>query len=97
MISRNDEKHGWRTPDEIAPPDAAEVERLLSSWLGGRRVLSVELLPGGLMNRNCRLAIESDPAPVVLRIYDRDAACAKEIAILNPVRGAVPVPLSALT
>ncbi len=91
--SRNDEKEGWRAPHDIAPPGVAEVERLLAPWLGGRHVLSIDALAGGLVNRNCRLEIESAPAPVVLRIYDRDpAACAKELAILSLVRERVPVP-----
>jgi aminoglycoside phosphotransferase (APT) family kinase protein len=92
-LSRHKEKHGWRRPNDIAPPDVADVERLLSPWLVGRRVTSVDVLPGGLMNRNCRVEIESAAAPGVLRIYDHDAAaCAKELAIFNLVCEAVPVP-----
>ncbi len=90
---RGDEKYGWRTPHDIPAPDISEVQRLLAPWLVGRRVIAVEALSGGLMNRNCRIAIESEPAPVVLRIYDRDPdACAKELAIFNLAGERVPVP-----
>jgi aminoglycoside phosphotransferase (APT) family kinase protein len=93
LLSQRDEKDTWRRPNDIAPPDLAEVQRRLSGWLDGRRVLTVQALQGGLMNRNCLLEIESTPAPVVLRMYDRAAAaCAKELAIFNLVREAVQVP-----
>ena len=66
---------------------------MLSPWLKGRRVLGVELLSGGLMNRNCRLHLDDAGEPIVLRLYDRDPeTCTREVAILNLVRRDVPVP-----
>jgi aminoglycoside phosphotransferase (APT) family kinase protein len=61
--------------------------------LDNRRVLDVRLIPGGLMNRNCRVRLDGVPESVVLRLYDRDGdACGKEIAILQRLRRDVPVP-----
>jgi aminoglycoside phosphotransferase (APT) family kinase protein len=78
---------------------------MLSSWLDGRRVREVQLLPGGLMNRNCRVRLDAapheprerseatEPREVVLRLYDREGeACAKEVAVLERLRRTVPVP-----
>jgi aminoglycoside phosphotransferase (APT) family kinase protein len=66
---------------------------MLARWLDGRQVRAVQLLAGGLMNRNCRVRIDSPPESVVLRLYDRDpGACAKEVALLELLRRTLPVP-----
>jgi aminoglycoside phosphotransferase (APT) family kinase protein len=89
----SDEKSGWRVPNDVRVPSVSDVQRMLSPWLGSRRVLGVELLPGGLANRNCRVRLGGSLAAVVLRLYGRDgAACAKEVALLELVRRDVPVP-----
>ena len=88
-----DEKSGWRSANTIAAPSAIEVETMLSAWLNGRRVRDVRLLAGGLMNRNCQVHIDGAARAVVLRLYDRDsAACAREVAVLERLRGDMPVP-----
>src|SRR5262245_62012074 len=87
------EKSGWETASTLPAPTVHDVQRMMSPWLQGRRVLDVQLMSGGLMNRNCRVTLDRAPATVVLRMYDRDAAMgAKEIAILERVRGTIPVP-----
>ena len=93
VSKRGDEKSGWRKASDIATPSASDVEAMLSPWLNGRRVRAVQLLAGGLMNRNCRVCIDDPTSSVVLRLYDHDgAACAKEVAVLELVRREVPVP-----
>jgi fructokinase len=87
-----DEKLGWRTAGDVPPPSLDEAARLIAPWLDGRRLLGIELMPGGLMNRNCRLRIDGSP-DVVLRLHDRDpSSAAKEHAILDRLRGSIPVP-----
>lgn len=88
-----DEKANWERPEPPVLPTSAEIERLLALWLAGRRVLGVEVLSGGLMNRNFLLRLSGAPDECVLRVYDRDAnAGAKELALLALVREVVPVP-----
>jgi aminoglycoside phosphotransferase (APT) family kinase protein len=87
-----DEKSGWRRASDIPAPGIEHVHQLLAGWLDGRHVHRVELLSGGLMNRNCRLTL-SDRSDVVLRLYDRDAAsAAKEVSLLTQLRQDVAVP-----
>jgi aminoglycoside phosphotransferase (APT) family kinase protein len=106
--TRGDEKSGWWKTTNVPAPSVEAVQLMLSSWLDGRCVREIQLLPGGLMNRNCR--VRMDPAPcglgepgepgeprethsVVLRLYDRDGeACAREVAVLERLRRTVPVP-----
>src|SRR5881396_1089695 len=91
--NRGDEKSGWRTATDVPAPSLDAVQRMLSPWLNGRRVRDVQLLRGGLMNRNCRVRIVDAPGSVVLRFYDRDGkACAKEVAVLELLRRTQPVP-----
>jgi len=88
-----DEKFGWRHAGDRRAPYVATVHELLEPWLRGRRVTTVELMAGGLMNRNCRVGIHGAPADVVLRLNDRDReAAAKEIAVLRTIGRSVPVP-----
>jgi aminoglycoside phosphotransferase (APT) family kinase protein len=87
-----DEKSGWRRAADIPAPSLEHAHRLLARWLDGRRVHRIELLSGGLMNRNCRLTL-SDASEVVLRLYDRDAAsAAKEVSLLARLCEDLPVP-----
>jgi aminoglycoside phosphotransferase (APT) family kinase protein len=87
-----DEKSGWWKTANLPAPSLEAVQQMLSSWLDGRRVREVQLLPGGLMNRNCRVRIDAAHA-VVLRLYDRDGdACGREVAILERLRHTLPVP-----
>jgi aminoglycoside phosphotransferase (APT) family kinase protein len=87
-----DEKFAWRHPGDIAAPSLDETAELLAPWLRGRRLLALELMTGGLMNRNCLLRLD-DTREVVLRLFDRDpSAAAREHAVLDRVRGHLPVP-----
>lgn len=66
---------------------------MLDPWLAGREVMSADLMPGGLVNRNFLLRLDGRPADCVLRIYDRDpTACAKEVAVLGLIGREIPVP-----
>jgi hypothetical protein len=86
-----DEKSGWCRAGDVQAPTLDDARRWLVDWLQGRDLLGLELLPGGLMNRNCRLTIAESP-DVVLRLYDRDAsAAAKERAILELLADELPV------
>ncbi|HUE82532.1 MAG TPA: phosphotransferase [Pyrinomonadaceae bacterium] len=56
-------------------------------------ILECSKLTGGLANLNFKLRLDSPELTLVLRIYQRDpAACAREIGLLQLLRGAVPVP-----
>ena len=91
--NQDDEKHAWRTAADVVVPSLMAVQQMLSPWLNGRRVRDVQLLTGGFTNRNCRVRIDDAPGPVVLRLYDRDAAaCAKEGAVFELLRRTLPVP-----
>jgi aminoglycoside phosphotransferase (APT) family kinase protein len=89
----SEEKANW---ERVEPPELlsrARVMQLLDPWLAGREVLEVELMSGGLMNRNFHLRLSGRPTDCVLRIYDRDpSACAREVAVLGMIGRDVPVP-----
>ena len=56
-------------------------------------ILECSQLTGGLVNSNFKLRLDSPKLTLVLRIYQRDpAACAREIGLLQLLRGTVPVP-----
>jgi aminoglycoside phosphotransferase (APT) family kinase protein len=88
-----DETVNW---ERSAPPvtlTVDEVEEMLAPWLNGRRVLAVEMMSGGLMNRNFCLHLSGAPEVCVLRVYDRASdACGRERALFHLLRGHVPVP-----
>jgi aminoglycoside phosphotransferase (APT) family kinase protein len=89
----NDEKANWVRSEPPELLSRARVTQLLEPWLAGREVLDVELMSGGLMNRNFHVRLSGRPAECVLRIYDRDpSACAREIAVLGLIGRDVPVP-----
>ncbi len=91
-MSERDEKDRWRHPHDVPPPPIDVVRELLGSWRRDRDVHSVELMPGGLMNRNCRVSVDGS-ADVVLRLYDHDpSAAGKELALLRRLGTALPVP-----
>lgn len=92
MFRGPEEKQGWRRAGDIPPPSLHQVVGLLAPWLGDRAILGVELMDGGLMNRNCRVRVSNSP-DVVLRLYDREgASAATEAAILRLLRDQIPVP-----
>src|SRR4030095_1320641 len=69
------------------------LRHLFAKVFPQRQIVSIEPLPGGLINTNLKIDFKSDHNPVVLRLY-RDGAnvCRKEIAVHNLVHSAVPVP-----
>lgn len=92
-VGGHDEKLGWRTGGDVPAPGIDVVSRRLAPWLNGRAVLDVELMAGGLMNRNCRVRVTGSSPPCVLRLYDRDrSAAAKELAILRLLGRELQVP-----
>src|SRR4051812_2388385 len=89
----NDEKSNWERDEPPELLSIGDVTRLLDPWLAGREVLDVELMPGGLMNRNFLLRLSGRPAECVLRIFDRGpGVCAREVAVLGLIGRDVPVP-----
>ncbi len=75
------------------PLTVARVNILLEPWLATRELEGLELMSGGLRNRNFHLRLHGRPNEAVLRIYDRDPdACLKEVAVLGMIGRDVPVP-----
>lgn len=71
----------------------AAATSLLDPWLAGRSIEGVELMSGGLLNRNYHLRLRGRPSDAVLRFYDRDpSACRREVAVLGLLGRDVPVP-----
>lgn len=64
---------------------------LIRDFLGGRELLSVELLAAGKSNTNYKLTLSDDVA-YVLRLYSRGSA-QRETYVMDLVRDIVPVPL----
>jgi aminoglycoside phosphotransferase (APT) family kinase protein len=87
------DKTAWRV---VSPPPAltaAAVDALLEPWRGGRSIVEVEPLAGGIMNWNYRIRLSGSAERFVLRFYDRmPESCAKEVRVLSMVRDDVPVP-----
>ena len=75
------------------PENCLKETALLAPWRGGRSVLEVEALAGGIMNWNYRVRLAGSAEQFVLRFYDRmPASCAKETRLLELLQGDVPVP-----
>jgi len=71
----------------------AEATSLLDPWLSSRSIESVDLMTGGLRNRNYHLRLRGRPSDAVLRFYDADpSACAREVAVLGLLGRDCPVP-----
>jgi aminoglycoside phosphotransferase (APT) family kinase protein len=87
------EKATWKV---VSPPPHLPLESadaLLTAWRGGRAVVEAKPLAGGIMNWNYRVRLSGSAEWFVLRFYDRTpASCAKEVRVLELVRGDVPVP-----
>ncbi len=89
----NDEKIDWSRPTPAVPLSIGTITRMLDPWLAGREVTEVDLMSGGLVNRNFLVRLDGRPLECVLRVYDRDpATCAKEVAVLGLIGREVPVP-----
>jgi len=87
------EKATWRVVSPPPPLTPGEADALLVDWRGARSVVDAEPLAGGIMNWNYRIRLSGSAERFVLRFYDRaPAACAREMRVLDLVRGDVPVP-----
>jgi aminoglycoside phosphotransferase (APT) family kinase protein len=87
------DKATWKVVSPAPPLPVAKADALLAQWRGGRTVVEVEPLKGGIMNWNYRLRLSGSPERFVLRFYDRNpASCAKEMRVLSLVRDDMPVP-----
>lgn len=87
------DKATWKV---VSPPPDLPLESanaLLAPWRGGHSVVEAKALSGGIMNWNYRIRLAGTAERFVLRFHDRmPAACAKEMRVLELVRGDVPVP-----
>ena len=72
-------------------PHKSFDKSLIRGFLGGRDILSVELLPAGKSNTNYKLTLNDNRA-YVLRLYNRGNA-ERETYVMDLVRDIVPVPL----
>jgi aminoglycoside phosphotransferase (APT) family kinase protein len=89
----NEETIQWRRPTPAIPLSISAITQMLDPWLAGREIIDVDLMAGGLVNRNFLLRLDGRPRECVLRLYDRDpATCAKEVAVLGLIGREVPVP-----
>ena len=69
------------------------IRDCISTAFPDATIASAQLLTGGLINTNIKIEFSSHRAPVVLRLYQGDAAvCLKECAILDLVHATIPVP-----
>lgn len=87
------DKINWTRTAPTDVPSLVEIDALLAPWLGARRVVGARLFKGGLSNRNIALTVDGAPESCVLRFFDRDpSSCAREVDVLQRLRGEVPVP-----
>lgn len=73
--------------------DAEAVARLMAPAFPGATVTEFARAKGGLMNTNLQVHLSHRAQPVLLRLYQRDAAQARiEVAVTRRVAGQIPVP-----
>ena len=69
------------------------IRDCISTAFPGSTIADAQDLSGGLINTNIKVEFGSHQTPVVLRLYQGNAAvCLKETAILSLVNSSVPVP-----
>ena len=69
------------------------IRDCISTAFPNSTIATAQLLTGGLINTNIKIEFSSRLSPVVLRLYQGDAAvCLKEYAILDLVSATLPVP-----
>ena len=85
-------KENWPRQKPRVALDAAGAARLLRPLYPNAEVEDVTPLPGGLTNTNLRVTLAGEPRPLLLRLYQREAALArKEAAIAKALAGRLPV------
>src|SRR5262249_14063456 len=86
-------RQSWERDRAELALDAAALARLLDPAFPGATIASVEPVPGGLINTNLKIRLRDRPAPVLLRVYQRDAdEGLKEVALMRRFATRVPVP-----
>lgn len=86
-------KADWEKTGETAPVDDAVLRAMAAQAMPGRKVESLQLIPGGCANLNARVTFSGLSAPVILRIYLRDkAAASRESALSALVTPNIPAP-----
>jgi fructokinase len=86
-------RQSWERDRAELALDAAALARLLDPAFPGATIASVEPVPGGLINTNLKIRLRDRPAPVLLRVYQRDAEEGlKEVALMRRFATRVPVP-----
>ena len=87
-----EEKAAWRRRNPATPVTSSQMAEILAAAGLRESLRKFELLTGGLVNTNYRLDLTGGDT-LVLRLYDRDGSvCAREAALLDLLRGRVPVP-----
>lgn len=78
---------------DIVELSNAELTALIQPVWAGERVESAQLLSGGVINTNYKVAVSGSDTPYVIRVYARDPqAGEREAAIGDLIAGTVPVP-----
>jgi aminoglycoside phosphotransferase (APT) family kinase protein len=69
------------------------LERIVRTAFPQCHGIDAQSLPDGWRNANFKLSLDCTPEPIVLRIYEHDPSiCQKEIDLIRPIGGSVPVP-----
>lgn len=86
-------KENWKRLNSAIDLDRATLTDLIQPVLSGRRVVTAELLAGGLANTIYKISIDRSDQPLVLRLYTRDAAaCQKDVDLHDLIHRRVPIP-----
>lgn len=86
-------RQSWERERAEIALDRAAAAKLLAPVFPGAAVTRFERVSGGLVNTNLKVVLAGRPAPVLLRIYQRDAAQGlKEAALIRRLGPRVPVP-----
>jgi len=86
-------RQGWERDRAEIALDRAALAKLLAPVFPGAAVTRFERVSGGLVNTNFKVVPEAQAAPLLLRIYQRDAAQGlKEAALIRQLGPCVPVP-----
>jgi len=86
-------RQGWERDRAEIALDRAAVAKLLAPVFRGAAVTRFERVSGGLVNTNFKVVLGARAAPLLLRIYQRDAAHGlKEAVLIRRLGSRVPVP-----
>lgn len=86
-------RENWSRADQQLTLNQSELQKLLAPAFPGARVLHSQLASGGLANTNIRIVMHEQKAPVMVRLWTRDASQAeKEFRINSAIHSSVPTP-----